>query len=85
VPPEGNIIITFHADKPGVIGQTGTLLASQGVNIAYMTCGRKQGRGEEATLFITLDSAPPPKTLDDLRKLDAMHRVLHVALPPLRE
>jgi len=84
VPPEGNIIITFHEDKPGVIGRTGTLLAGQNVNIAYMTCGRQGGRGEEATLFITLDSAPPEAALEELRRLDAMHRVLHVALPPLR-
>lgn len=84
VPPAGNIIITFHEDKPGVIGRTGTLLAAHDVNIAYMTCGRKGGRGEEAALFITLDSAPPARALDDLRHQEAMHRVLHVALPPLR-
>ena len=83
VPPEGNMIITFHEDKPGVIGQTGSLLAAQDVNIAYMTCGRKGRRGEEASLCITLDSAPEETTLDSLRAMGAMHRVLHVALPPL--
>lgn len=83
LPPEGNIIITFHEDKPGVIGQTGTLLADQDVNIAYMTCGRKGGRGEMAMLGITLDSAPQERTLDSLRSLSAMRRALHVALPPL--
>ena len=83
VPPEGNIIITFHEDRPGVIGRTGMLLAEQDVNIAYMTCGRQGGRGQEATLFITLDSAPKEGTLEALRALEAMHRVLHVPLPPL--
>lgn len=83
VPPEGNMIITLHEDKPGVIGQVGTMLSEQGLNIAYMTCGRKGGRGEEALLGITLDSAPPEATLEAVRKLEAMHRVMHVALPPL--
>ncbi|NIA21329.1 MAG: phosphoglycerate dehydrogenase [Anaerolineaceae bacterium] len=85
VPPEGNIIITFHEDRPGVIGRTGTLLAEQDVNIAYMTCGRQGQRGQKATLFITLDSAPKEGTLEALRSQQAMHRVLHVALPPLDE
>jgi D-3-phosphoglycerate dehydrogenase len=85
LPPAGNILITFHEDRPGVIGQTGTLLAKQDVNIAYMTCGRQNGRGATAMLGITLDSAPKDKTLKDLRAMDAMRRVLHVALPPLGE
>jgi len=85
MPPAGNILVTFHEDKPGVIGSAGSLLAAQGVNIAYMTCGRKGGRGELAMLGITLDAAPPEKTLEDLRKLPPMRRVLHVALPPLEE
>jgi D-3-phosphoglycerate dehydrogenase / 2-oxoglutarate reductase len=83
VPPEGNLIITFHEDTPGVIGRTGTALAEQGVNIAYMTCGRRGGRGEEASLLITCDSAPPEGALEHLRTLPEMHRVLHVPLPPI--
>ncbi|NLX57940.1 MAG: phosphoglycerate dehydrogenase [Phycisphaerae bacterium] len=83
VPPEGNILMTFHEDRPGVIGHTGTVLAEQGVNIAYMTCGRQGERGQEATLFITLDSAPKDGTLAALNGIKGMHRVLHVALPPL--
>ena len=83
VPPEGNLILTFHEDKPGVIGRTGTLLAEQGVNIAYMTCGRRGGRGEEASLLITCDSAPSDAALERLRTLPEMHRVLHVPLPPI--
>ncbi len=83
VPPEGNLILTFHEDKPGVIGRTGSLLAEQGVNIAYMTCGRRGSRGEEASLLITCDSAPPEVALEELRKLPEMHRVLHVPLPPI--
>ena len=85
IPPAGNIIITFHEDRPGVIGQVGTLLAAQSVNIAYMTCGRQGQRGEPAMLGITLDSAPQNKTLEAVRAMDAMRRVLHVALPPLSD
>jgi D-3-phosphoglycerate dehydrogenase len=85
LPPEGNILITFHEDRPGVIGRAGSLLAAQDVNIAYMTCGRKGGRGDLAMLGITLDSAPRDQTLEDLRALEPMRRVLHVALPPLKE
>jgi D-3-phosphoglycerate dehydrogenase / 2-oxoglutarate reductase len=85
MPPEGNIIMTLHEDRPGVIGQTGLLLAEQGVNIAYMTCGRQGERGDLAMLGITLDSAPEESTIEKVREIDGMKRVLHVALPPLAE
>lgn len=83
IPPEGNVLLTFHDDIPGVIGRTGTLLAEQGVNIAYMTCGRRGVRGQEASLIITCDSAPSDTALTELRNMPEMRRVLHVPLPPL--
>jgi len=39
------MLITSHIDKPGVIGEVGTLLGNNNINIAGMNVGRDQVRG----------------------------------------
>lgn len=38
--PEGVVLVSRHTDKPGVIGNVGTLLGNEGINIASMFVGR---------------------------------------------
>src|SRR5579863_5340340 len=40
-PLEGNLLVMTNRDVPGVIGQVGTLLGSQGLNIASFALGRR--------------------------------------------
>ncbi len=37
--PEGNIVVGFNDDKPGVIGAVGDACGALGINIAQMTVG----------------------------------------------
>jgi D-3-phosphoglycerate dehydrogenase len=80
--PEGDLVITFNADKPGVIGEVGTVFGKHGINIASMTFGRKAD-SKEACLALMLDAVPSPAVLEELRGKAFMKRVHHVSLPPL--
>jgi D-3-phosphoglycerate dehydrogenase len=53
--PEGVVLICLNEDKPGIIGNLGTLLAKNNINIGAMTLGRT-GRGGKAATILNLDS-----------------------------
>jgi D-3-phosphoglycerate dehydrogenase len=80
--PEGDLVITFNEDKPGIIGDVGTTFGKHQINIASLTFGRKIDT-KEACLAFTLDAVPPQAILDELRGKPYMRRVHHVSLPPL--
>ncbi|MFA5069606.1 MAG: phosphoglycerate dehydrogenase, partial [Candidatus Omnitrophota bacterium] len=48
--PEGNMILISNKDVPGVVGQLGTLLGKNGINIAGMTFGRQKPLGKAISL-----------------------------------
>ena len=66
--PQGNILLVKNDDTPGIVGRVGTLLGTQGVNIARMGLGRKPGSGR-AIMLIEIDSEVPPGLLADLPKI----------------
>ena len=78
--PQGQVLIMFSRDVPGVIGIVGTLLFHYGVNIAEWRLGRDQPGGT-ALSFINLDSRVPPDGLVALRALPQVIDVRSVALP----
>ena len=80
--PEGDLVVTFHEDRPGVIGEVGTTLGRHRINIASMACGRKV-ETQEACLGLTLDSVPSAAVLDELRGKTFMKHVHYISLPPL--
>ena len=80
--PEGDLVITFNEDRPGVIGEVGMTFGKHGINIASMTFGRKT-ETKESCLALSLDTVPPANVLEDLRGKPFMKRVHHVSLPPL--
>ncbi|HVN22510.1 MAG TPA: phosphoglycerate dehydrogenase [Syntrophorhabdales bacterium] len=41
----GNMLLTYHQDRPGVVGSIGTALANKGINIGGMHVGRKADGG----------------------------------------
>ena len=47
-------LVTCHKDKPGIVGQTGNLLGSHGINIASMTLGRNDAGGD-ALMILSID------------------------------
>jgi len=79
VRPEGIILVTHSTDRPGFIGQVGTLLGERDINIATWRTGRdKPGGG--AISFISVDSEIPEHVLDQIRTLRLMKKVQTVKL-----
>ena len=49
-----------------MIGRVGTLFGEAGVNIANMTVSRNN-RGGKALMVLSVDTAPPPELVEELR------------------
>ena len=56
-PATGNIVLTSHQDKPGIVGYVGTLLGEADINISFMHVGRVSPRGE-AIMALGTDEWP---------------------------
>jgi D-3-phosphoglycerate dehydrogenase / 2-oxoglutarate reductase len=69
--PEGNFILCYNSDVPGVVGAVGTLLGKANVNIAGMALGRDRGGGMAINL-VHVDGPVPSSVLDELRALPAI-------------
>jgi len=67
IPVTGTLLLLNNADKPGIVGHLGTLLAKHKVNIASMSLSRDTVGGLALTV-LSLDSAPPQAVLDELQK-----------------
>ena len=66
--PEGYMLILKNEDKPGLIGQLGTLLGEAKINIAGMTNGRDKPGGTAITV-VNIDNAVPVAVLDKVKRL----------------
>jgi D-3-phosphoglycerate dehydrogenase len=92
--PRGPILITRHADRPGVVGLLGTVLGAQGVNIRRIELGPPPERGlavrgpparetDErglATGFLSLYEEPGPDVLARVAELEPVRAVKLVRL-----
>ena len=65
--PEGYILLIGNNDVPGIVGQIGTMLGANKINIAGMTLGRDKPGGR-ATTLLRIDSAIPDKVMQEIRK-----------------
>ncbi len=72
-----HMLVVMNEDRPGMIGKVGTLVGSEGINIANMNVSRAD-TGERAVMVIALDSPPPSLALDRLRELDGIVSVRSV-------
>lgn len=77
--PQGNIILTHHTDRPGIIGKVGTLLGEAGVNIAGMHVGREK-IGGRAIMALMIDDLVPSEQMDQLRHIAGMETAQQVTL-----
>ena len=67
--PAGYLIVIKNWDKPGIIGNLGTLLGKHNINIATMTFGRKEPGGE-AISVLNVDSPIPSDLLDKIKRIE---------------
>ena len=77
--PHGYMLVTKNRDVPGVIGQLGTLLGENGVNISRFYLGRQQ-KGGEALAVVEIDSPLDETVLDALRNIEPVILVKQVKL-----
>jgi D-3-phosphoglycerate dehydrogenase len=70
---EGTILYLRNRDEPGVIGQVGSTLGKQGVNIATFALGRRDAlRGAEAVSLVRLDGEVSGSILGPIREISAI-------------
>lgn len=79
VNPAPYMIIGENIDKPGVIGQIGTLLGVGKVNIATMQLGRKIA-DQRAMMVLTVDSVVSKETLEFLGGVEGILRAHFVKI-----
>ncbi len=72
--PSDTVILIYNADKPGVIGDVGTICGKYAINIGTMGVGQKIDKSE-AVLAVSLDKMPSDELVDELKKLDFVTEV----------
>ncbi len=73
------MLVLFCNDKPGLIGNIGTLLGAKGLNITHMTFGKKETEGNSIAV-LNLESTAPSDIVDEIRKLDSVVSVYLIDL-----
>lgn len=77
--PEGNILFIYNEDRPGVIGNIGTTLGRNNINIGMMQFGRDR-LGGMAVSLLHLDDPVGKEVLEELQGLKHIIRVTQVEL-----
>jgi len=65
---KGHLLLTWHHDRPGIVGRIGALLGENDINIAFMHLGRRSPRGE-AIMVLGLDEAIPENVFPQLLEM----------------
>lgn len=77
--PEGELLLIYNNDKPGVIGNIGGLLGRSNINIARMHFGRESAGGM-AISVVSIDASPTPEILEEIKKLPNILSVRRISL-----
>jgi D-3-phosphoglycerate dehydrogenase len=77
--PSGAMLITQHADVPGMIGKVGTILGAANVNISTMQVSRNTV-GDEAIMVLSTDRAADEPTIAALRAVRGIRSVRSLAV-----
>jgi D-3-phosphoglycerate dehydrogenase len=65
--PKGVLFLMNNKDRPGIVGQVGTLMGKHGINIASMSLSRNEAGGQALTV-LNLDSVPPADLMAEIQK-----------------
>jgi D-3-phosphoglycerate dehydrogenase len=74
IDPQGFMMLTEHKDQPGIIGEVGTILGDNNINIASMHLGRNEAGGE-AVMVLNIDTEIGEKVEAKLLEIDGMLQV----------
>lgn len=75
--PEGDMLVIESEDRVGVVGELGTILSQEGINIAQFHMGRGGGR---AMCTVTMDSPASDEVLSNVEALPYILAVRAVCL-----
>jgi hypothetical protein len=78
-PATGNLLLSFHRDRPGIIGRVGTILGQSDINISFMHVGR-EGPRTDAIMVLGTDEQTPPEILEQLASISHINWLKAVAL-----
>lgn len=72
----GNLpcLVMVYKDKPGMISAVSKLIQEENINIATFECTRT-GRGEDASMVITLDAKPSEKISQRIKEIPDVYFV----------
>jgi D-3-phosphoglycerate dehydrogenase len=65
---EEYVLLTHHVDRPGIVGDVGTILGKANINISQMQVGRTTKRGP-ALMLLFVDEPIPPETLREIQAM----------------
>ena len=65
--PEPHMLLLSYTDRPGMIGKIGTVLGQHDINIAFMSLGRREKKGE-AMVVLSVDSPVLAPVMEELRR-----------------
>jgi D-3-phosphoglycerate dehydrogenase len=77
--PSGDLLFIFNNDKPGVIGNIGTLLSKNNINIARMHFGRET-LGGRAISVVTIDTPATQQVIEEIKRLPNILSVKQITL-----
>ena len=73
--PSPYMIFIKNEDKPGLIGELGTLLGKEKVNIANFHLGRNTNKEGKAIALIAVDSKVSPEAVEVIEKMSGVTQV----------
>jgi len=68
VVPLGHMLVIYNYDRPGVIGNIGSTLGANQINIARLHLSREEA-DQEALVILSTDGSVPAEVMDKLLKL----------------
>ena len=77
--PAGYMLVIYNQDKPGIVGQIGTIMGKNNINIAGMTFGRAKEGGDAITL-LNVDSPVSEKVLNQVKKARYIRKAKFIKL-----
>ena len=74
-----NLLVLFCKDKPGLIGDIGTVVGKKSINITQMNFGRNESTGNSIAVLNT-EELIPSETISEIKKLDGIDSVHSINL-----
>jgi D-3-phosphoglycerate dehydrogenase len=78
-PASGNMLLSSHRDRPGIIGRVGTVLGQSDINISFMHVGRR-GPRTDAIMVLGTDERTPSALLEKLSSISDINWLKAVSI-----